>query len=142
MPLPSQKDPKMAALAASTIFFRTFISGAFFVVLVIFCVLSISLGALWKAPARNLPGWIVVHVLVLPLHNHSCLRTLPILSLAKPSHSLAGFLLPWTIVSTIARATRAIFCRQIESFNYNIVTSFQETCVFSYQNHMFTERSM
>jgi len=53
----------MAALAASTIFFRTFISGAFFVVLVIFCVLSISLGALWKAPARNLPGWIVVHVL-------------------------------------------------------------------------------
>ena len=33
-----------------------FISGTFFVILVIFCVLSISWGALWKAPARNLPG--------------------------------------------------------------------------------------
>ena len=49
--------------AASTIFFKTFISGAFFVVLVIFCVLSMSWGALCKAPARNLPGWIVVRVL-------------------------------------------------------------------------------
>ena len=49
--------------AARAIFFKIFISGAFFVILVIFCVLSIYWGALWKAPAHDLPGWIVVRVL-------------------------------------------------------------------------------
>lgn len=52
------KNPEMAQ--ARAIYMRIFFGGSFITVLLIFAVFPIFWGALWKTPASNLQGWIVV----------------------------------------------------------------------------------
>ncbi|KAF8915948.1 hypothetical protein CPB85DRAFT_1217167 [Mucidula mucida] len=50
-------DPSLKE--ARKIFFKTFAFGSFLIVLIIYCVLAIYWGALWKIPANKLDGWLV-----------------------------------------------------------------------------------
>jgi hypothetical protein len=50
---------KEATLARAT-YLKIFIGGAFMTIVLIFSIFSIFWGALWKIPAHNLPGWVVV----------------------------------------------------------------------------------
>jgi hypothetical protein len=50
------------------IYLRTFISGCFLVIVVIFAIFPIFWGSLWRIPARNLEGWVVVSRLYHSLH--------------------------------------------------------------------------
>jgi len=50
---------KESAVARAT-YLKMFIGGAFMTIVLIFVVFSIFWGALWKTPAHNLPGWVIV----------------------------------------------------------------------------------
>ncbi|KAJ2917965.1 hypothetical protein MD484_g2461, partial [Candolleomyces efflorescens] len=52
-----EKSPE-GALARST-YLKVFLGGTFMVILMIFTILPIYWGALWKIPTRNLHGWVV-----------------------------------------------------------------------------------
>lgn len=45
---------------ARAVYLKIVVGGCFLIVIAIFAVFSIFWGALWKTPARNLDGWIVV----------------------------------------------------------------------------------
>ena len=53
-------DRSKGAAAARAAYFKIFIGGAFMTIVLIFAIFSIFWGALWKIPAHNLPGWVVV----------------------------------------------------------------------------------
>lgn len=48
------------AATARKIYLKILIGGSFITIITIFAVMSIFWGALWKAPERNLQGWVVV----------------------------------------------------------------------------------
>ncbi|KAL0945267.1 hypothetical protein HGRIS_000778 [Hohenbuehelia grisea] len=52
-------DADAEASAARGTYLKILIGGSFFVIVAIFAYFSIYWGALWRTPARNLPGWIV-----------------------------------------------------------------------------------
>jgi len=45
---------------ARKIYLKVFVAGSLGIIIAIFAVFSIYWGALWKIPAHNLQGWIVV----------------------------------------------------------------------------------
>lgn len=55
-------DRSKEATAARATYLKIFIGGSFMTILLIFSIFSIFWGALWKIPAHNLPGWVVVSV--------------------------------------------------------------------------------
>ena len=70
-------DRSKEGTVARATYLKTFIGGASMTVVLIFAVFSIFWGALWKIPAHNLPGWIIVSgfslhltILLLMLNRH------------------------------------------------------------------------
>ena len=53
-------DRSKEGTAARATYLKIFIGGASMTVVLIFAVFSIFWGALWKIPAHNLPGWVIV----------------------------------------------------------------------------------
>lgn len=53
-------DRSKEGTVARATYLKIFIGGAFMTVVLIFAVFSIFWGALWKIPAHNLPGWVIV----------------------------------------------------------------------------------
>jgi hypothetical protein len=53
-------DRSKERTVARATYLKTFIGGASITVVLIFAVFSIFWGALWKIPAHNLPGWVIV----------------------------------------------------------------------------------
>lgn len=53
-------DKNKTMNAARGNYIKIYFGGSFFIVLAIFSMFSIFWGALWRAPTRHLPGWVVV----------------------------------------------------------------------------------
>lgn len=53
-------DGSKEAAAARATYLKIYLGGTFMIILLIFGIMSIFWGALWKIPAHNLPGWVVV----------------------------------------------------------------------------------
>lgn len=56
--------------AARAMYLKIFVGGCFMLVLLIFGILSIFWGSLWKIPAHHLHGWIVVSSRYSPAISH------------------------------------------------------------------------
>lgn len=59
----SQFTDKSASMRASrSLYMKVVAGGTLAMTIVMFCVFSIYWGALWKIPAHNLQGWVVVGI--------------------------------------------------------------------------------